>query len=229
MRIVNGIEVLDDIEELVAPEHTAIIVVDMQNTGVSEQGPIAAKGVEYISHARSIIPRIQRLLSAARSAGVLVLYAEVAHRDRRGIMLWDGPSYYYAGPNPRIEFDIREGTWEAQTIDELAPQDGDIIFSKYRFSAFAGTCLDMVLRGHGIRSLVITGTGTSGCITHTFSAAQNGGYYPLVIPDAVANGGRESRARQEHERSVKWFAGSAPSFNSDEVVSVWKKCAQGNT
>ena len=227
MRVVNGIEVLDEIEELVAPEHTAIIVVDMQNLVASEQGPFAAKGAEYIGHVREIVPRIERLLNAARSAGVLVLYAEVVHRDRRGVMLADGPNYYYAGPNPPVGFDIREGTWDAQTIDELAPQDGDVVFLKYRFSSFAGTGLDMVLRGRGIRSLVITGTGTTGCITHTFAAAQMNGYYPIVVPDAVANGGApDSQAREEHERSVKWFAGSAPTFNSDEIVSVWQECAQ---
>ena len=94
MKTIHGVEVLTEIEELVDPASTAMIVIDMQNEEVSEEGKYATDGETDVSPARAIIPNIQRLLDAARGAGVLVTYAEFIHSSRDGVILMDGPSYF---------------------------------------------------------------------------------------------------------------------------------------
>ena len=147
MKTIHGIDVLTTIEELVDPALTALIVIDMQNGHVSERGRYTTEAGEDISSARAIIPNIQRLLDAARQVGVLVTYVEYVHLSRAGGNLLDGPNLWMH--RDLYFFPLyQEGSWAAQTVDELAPQPGDIVFSKCRGSAFFGTGLDSVLCAH---------------------------------------------------------------------------------
>jgi nicotinamidase-related amidase len=132
MKIVQETEVLTSIEELVDPAQTALLVIDVQNEYCSELGGHAAEVW------RAIIPNIQTLLEAARRTGVLVTYTEFIRYSRLGAFLMDGPSNYVHRDDPLVPR-IQEGTWEVQTIDELAPRPGEFVFSKSRGSGFVGT------------------------------------------------------------------------------------------
>ena len=62
--------------------------------------------------------------------------------------------------------------WGAETVEEIAPQPGDVVVKKHRVSGFIHTSLDQVLRSNGIQSVVVTGTATSGCVLGTALDAQ---------------------------------------------------------
>ena len=87
-------------------------------------------------------------------------YVELGCPDDCGTVTWGDPSYCDARTHPQVAFDICEGSWQTQMIDELGAQDGDSVFLECRSRAFAGSCLGMMLRGRGIRRLVIA---ISGC------------------------------------------------------------------
>ena len=69
-----------------------------------------------------------------------MFYTESIHRSRHGVNLSDGPSLY-VHRNAGSVSEVREGIWQAQTIDNLAPQPGDVVLTKTRASAFHGTPL----------------------------------------------------------------------------------------
>ena len=56
------------------------------------------------------------------------------------------------------------GTWGQQLVDKLCPQPGDAKVDKHRSSAFVGTALDLILRSNGIRTVVVCGVITQGCV-----------------------------------------------------------------
>jgi nicotinamidase-related amidase len=59
---------------------SAVVVIDMANDFVFPGGTIAdAGGPEYQARAQVIVPRLARLLQAARRGGVTVIYATDAH------------------------------------------------------------------------------------------------------------------------------------------------------
>jgi|GEM_PF-2745634 len=76
MREVYGKQVFDSLEEVVNPEHTAILVVDMQNGLASLEGHAARHGFD-VSMQRKIIPPIQRLLKSGREAGARVVHIQI--------------------------------------------------------------------------------------------------------------------------------------------------------
>ena len=62
---------------------------------------------------------------------------------------------------------LAKGGWDYQLVDELTPQEGDIVLPKPRYSGFFNTPLDSILRSRGIRHLVFTGIATNVCVEST--------------------------------------------------------------
>ena len=133
----------------------------MQNEIVSTQGgynrPDRTARADPTKHA--VIPRfreqvqsIQHLLQAARESGVLVVYAEYVHRDQNGKMIVNGPECYCHRHEDWVSCAV-DGTWEAQVIQELAPQPGEITVKKCRGDAFYNTYLGRHPTGKGYYQL----------------------------------------------------------------------------
>ena len=205
---------LTTLEELVSPAQTAVLVVSMQNEFVSPSGGFAKHGFD-VARPRAVIPSIQRLLSAARMAGVPVAYAEHVHRSYVGAILADGVDYFSYSVADWAPC-VQEGTLAAKTVNQLTPQEEDLVFSKVRASALVGTPLDSSLRSRGIRSIVLTGTSVHGCLVQTHYDAHQAGYYPVVVRDAVAPYGFD-------EMLLPQLGGFGDQFDTEEIVAMWSK------
>ncbi len=175
-----------------APQETAVIVIDMQNAYASIGGYVDLAGFD-ISGARSTIANIKRTLSAARAAGIQVVYLQNG---------WD-PDYVEAGTplspnwhksnalktmrrNPNLKGQLlARGGWDYELVEDLAPQPGDIRVHKTRYSAFFNSQLDSILRARGIRNLVFVGIATNVCVESTLRDGFHLEYFCTVLEDAT--------------------------------------------
>jgi nicotinamidase-related amidase len=66
---------------------------------------------------------------------------------------------------------------------EIAPRNGDIVVTKRRVSAFAGSDLEVVLRSGEIDTLVLAGIATSGVVLSTVRQAADLDYRLVVLGD----------------------------------------------
>jgi nicotinamidase-related amidase len=73
----------------------------------------------------------------------------------------------------------------------VAPEPGDVLVTKKRVSAFAGSDLDVVLRSLDVDALVLTGIATSGVVLSTLRMAADLDYELTVLRDACADGDDE--------------------------------------
>lgn len=174
----------------------AVVVVDMQNAFASTGGLLDLAGVD-ISGAAAVTRTIGRLLPAARACGVPVVYLQTGYKPD----LSNGGGE--RSPNPRKETalclmrarpELRgqlliEGTWDFQIVDELAPQPGDVVVLKTRYSGFAGTTLDASLRVRGIQYLFFVGIATNVCVESTLRDAYFQEYWPLLVTDGAMQAG----------------------------------------
>jgi nicotinamidase-related amidase len=71
------------------------------------------------------------------------------------------------------------------------PQAEEIVVTKHRVSAFAGTDLDLILRANGIETLVRTGIVTSGVVLSALRHAADADYRLLVVGDCCSDGDEE--------------------------------------
>ncbi|MBV8925409.1 MAG: pyrimidine utilization protein B [Bradyrhizobium sp.] len=182
----------------VRPSETAIIVVDMQNAYVSKGGYSDLAGFD-VSGAGKAVAQTRKVLDAARAAGVLVVYFQNG---------WDAGYIEAGGPGspnwhksnalktmrarPELQGTLlAKGSWDYAIIDELAPQPGDIVVPKTRYSGFFNTNVDSLLRARGIRNLVFTGVATNVCVESSLRDAFHLEYFGIVIEDAAHHLGPE--------------------------------------
>ena len=180
----------------IALEKSAVVVVDMQNAFAAKGGLLDLAGID-ISGAGNVVRSIGTLLKAARGAGVQVVYLQTGYKPDLSNGGGDN------SPNPRKETALClmrarpelkgtllvEGTWDFEIVPELEPQPRDLVVLKTRYSGFAGTTLDSVLRAREIRYLFFVGIATNVCVESTLRDAYFHEYWPILVTDAAMQAG----------------------------------------
>ena len=164
-----------------SPQTTALLVVDMQNGMCRPEGSHARLGLD-ISMLAGVVEPCRRLIEAARSVGALVCYSYLAY----------APDYSDGGfivreimPNIAEAEVCAKGSWDAEIVDELAPQQGDLVIEKTRMSSFMRTPLEAELRRRGIDNLIVCGVTTNMCVESTVRDASQLDFRTFVVRDAV--------------------------------------------
>ena len=175
---------------------SAIVLVDMQNAFASKGGLLDIAGVD-LADAPRVVRTIRDVVSAARSSDVPVVYLRMAYKpdlsDAGGAR---SPNCYKelamhtmrARPEYKGKL-LTEGTWDAAIVDDLAPQSGDLVVTKTRYSGFAGTTLDSQLRMRGIQFLFFVGIAANVCVESTLRDAYFLDYWPILLSDATMPAG----------------------------------------
>ena len=194
------------------PQASAVIVVDMQNDFGAPGGMFDRAGID-ISPIRAVVEPTSRVLAGARRAGMKVIYLKMEFRpDLSDAGGPDSPNWLkhlplglgksLTSPDGSDGGVLVRDTWNTAIIPELAPQPGDIIVSKHRFSGFYATNLDGILKGLDVRQLVFTGCTTSVCVESTVRDAMFRDYRCLVLSDCVAEPIGNDLPRTNHEASL---------------------------
>lgn len=122
-----------------------------------------------------------RLLTAARSNGVPVVYTTVAYDEAAARV-----AAAFIAKSPAL-LELRIGSRWVEIDPRIAPEPGEPVLSKLFASAFFGTPLASLLAAAGCDTTVIVGASTSGCVRATAVDALQHGYRVVVPRDAVAD------------------------------------------
>src|SRR5580700_1204417 len=152
---------------------TALLVMDVQ-AGI----------ISRVSDSQSLLQTLGQAITAARSAKIPVIYVVVGFR--KGI-----PEIGAATTNKSfgaLKSAGFPGIEEPILVDPaIAPQPGEMVVTKRRVSAFAGSDLEVILRGHKIGHLVLAGISTSGVVLSTLREAADKDYRLSVLSDGCAD------------------------------------------
>lgn len=142
-------------------EKSALIIADMIVDFVEPDGKLSVPGIE------SIVGYVAALVAEAREKGVPVIYVNDSHApDDQEFGRWGEHAV--------------AGTRGSEVIGELAPEKGDHVIEKRRYSGFFETGLDGLLNRLGIEHVVVTGTVTNICVLVTAIEALMRGYRVTV-------------------------------------------------
>ena len=177
-------------------QETAVLVSDMQNDFGIKGGLFDRAGIDLSGIRATILPTA-RVLASARSAGVPVVYIKAGLRPDLSNLFRPGSPLRerflaYGFGEPAQSPDGRAGrigirdTWTTDIIEELKPEPADIVVYKHLYSAFHETELDAVLRGRGIKYLIVTGCTTSVCVESTIRDAHSRDYACILLEDCTA-------------------------------------------
>jgi nicotinamidase-related amidase len=129
--------------------------------------------------------RAASVLNQARRSGMAVIYVQVGFRPKFPEINPRNPLLSYIKHSAQHQ---KLFTGPAGAIDtSVAPEGDDIIVTKHRVSAFAGTDLDMILRAKDIDTLILFGISTSGVVLSTVRHAADADYRLIVIKDCCAD------------------------------------------
>lgn len=156
------------------PKKAALMVIDMENDFVKPGAPM------HVPMAYDIVPNIKKLIQVCREKDMMIIYTAHVHSEDRGDMGLMGDFWKPIGDQTAL-VDNTEGV---EIYNEIAPQKGDLLIKKHRYSAFYNTNLETKLRNRGIDTLIITGTVTNMCCESTARDAQFRDYNVIFVSDA---------------------------------------------
>jgi ureidoacrylate peracid hydrolase len=191
---------------------TAVLVIDMQNDFGAEGGMFHRAGIDIAPIQEAVGPTAH-VLAAARRAGIKIIYLKMEFRpDLSDAGAEDSPmrrvnaqmkvGETITAPDGRESRILIRDTWGTDIVSALAPQTGDIIVSKQRYSGFYQTELDTILKTLGIKYLVVTGCTTSVCVESTIRDAMFRDYICLLLEDCTAEPVGYGLPRSNHEASL---------------------------
>lgn len=209
---------LTTLEEKVDPRWTALLVIDVQNDYVHPQGAGGKSGLN-MQPAVAMVPRLLRLIEAARQAGVYVIYTRNWHSPQTDSEAW----------LERVQRSARQGvsrsamkeTWGAAWYG-VEPRADEPVIDKFRYDAFLGTRLEYLLRARQIRTVVCTGTATNVCVESTARAAHMRDYYLVMVDDCCAT--YDEELHRATLRNIERHFGLVVS--SEELIRCWAPVAE---
>jgi nicotinamidase-related amidase len=125
------------------------------------------------------LPRLQRAITAAHASGIPVIYIRVGFRPGHPEISARNRGF----PSVAAADQFVEGDPAAEIHPAIAPEPGDLVVTKRRVSAFTGSDLDVLLRGLGAGTLVLTGIATSGVVLSTLRQAADLDYQLVGLAD----------------------------------------------
>jgi nicotinamidase-related amidase len=158
------------------PAHTAVLSMDCQAGIVSIY---TREGKD------AFLKRVASVLNHARAIGMTVIHIQVGFRPGLPEISSRNALFGAIKSSEQHQQLFREPL--AAIPDTIAPQDNDIVITKHRVSAFAGTDLAMILRANDIDTLVLCGIATSGVVLSTLVEAADEDYRLAVIGDCCAD------------------------------------------
>jgi ureidoacrylate peracid hydrolase len=175
---------------------SAVVVVDMQNAFASKGGMLDIAGAD-ISSAALVTQKIAAVLEGAHASGIPVVHLQMGYKpDQSNSGGPNSPNWHkelaMTLMNRRPELKgklLTEGTWDFDIVDELKPHASDLVVIKTRYSGFAGTALDSMLRTRGIRFLFFAGIATNVCVESTLRDAYFLDYWPILLSDGAMPAG----------------------------------------
>ena len=164
---------------MIDPRTAALLLIDMQHGFIDPSSALCVQG------AAATVPACARALDAARRRGAHVFHVVREYAEDGSDVEACRREAWIAGGRP-----VSRACANPRSLEEpapLAPQPGDRVIVKPRFSAFFATELDLLLRRLGVETVVLAGTTTPNCIRTTCYDALSLGYNAVILEDCTSS------------------------------------------
>ena len=197
------------------PARSALLFIDVQNFSCRLEGgefegappdEVRRRHAYYFDRLESLaIPNMQKLQSGFRRAGIEVMYTTIESltKDGRDRSL----DYKITG------FNVPKGSWDGKVIDEIAPDEDEIVLPKSSSSVFVSTHIDYILRNLGVTQVVLCGCLTDQCVESAIRDACDLGYLVTLVPDACA-----TMTQDRHDNTLRAIKGYCRQVGTDALL-----------
>jgi nicotinamidase-related amidase len=206
MKNIHGIDIYENLKEIVDPAHSCLVVWDVQNG-------LAARIFNREAFLAALKPFIETLRGR-----MPVFYTLITPLSREFRSSWSFYSmmrrFRIDDPDKLPEF-MAPGSPERLIPDTIKPQPGDVVLEKSAASIFLGTNFEFMLRNRNIDTILFTGITTEIGVESSARDASNRGFYPVVVSDCVS-----SMDKEAHDRSLQNMAKLFIVVNSGGILKA---------
>lgn len=189
------------------PKHAIIegqavlIVIDIQESDFLQVGEEDGKSqaIPAMPGYLERVARTRELVEVAHEIGIPIVFVKEIHRPDHvdfGRELDGSEDVHCIETDPATDY--------AKAMD---PWPSDYFIAKRRYSCFFGTDLEILLKGLGGRTLVLTGGLTDVCVHYTFVDGHQHDYFCRVVEDCVA--GSSLRAHEGALEAMEYLQSGA--------------------
>jgi ureidoacrylate peracid hydrolase len=162
----------------------ALVVVDLQNDFCHPDGLFGQAGKDLTLPRRAVDGAIE-LVDVCREAGAAVIWIQQG-TEPDGASDSDAWLRYKTRDGKDPEYTLT-GSWGHAIVDELQPRTDEVRMLKYRSDSFHRTPLDTLLTAKGIRTVVLCGVNTEGCVDATLRSTLFHDYFCILVEDAIGS------------------------------------------
>jgi len=174
-----------------SPQHSALVIVDMQAEGCDRHGP----GV------KPVIGDIRKLLDRFRAADGKIIHVQSVRTKDHPEFTFFGKAYSLIADTPAVAF-----------VPELKPLGDEVVIKKYSHDCFYQTSMEEQLKKFDLRPcrdhIVVTGIGSNNCVYHAVIGFHIRNYIVHVPEDCI----HASRAEGQ-QFALSQFRSPAYDFN----------------
>jgi gluconolactonase len=200
------------------PLRTALIIQDVQNDAIHEQGAFSASGSPLHAKSQNVVSNLCRLTDACRKRGVIVIH----------VWFVCDPGYPAVPRNAPLfhglfkEHALLRGSWGPQPIEGLESSPGDLVVEKVTMSAWENGVLQAALTKNGCDTIINTGVWTNMSVEHTARTGADKGYRVILPEDACS-----TMNQSWHEASVNFAMRNVATVTSvDDLLAVLQESDQ---
>lgn len=166
-------------------------------------------GEKILKPALEMTGNIGGLLAGARAAGMPVIYVN------------DNFGRWRSDFRRLVKHCLVPGIRGKPIVERLRPEPQDYFVLKPRHSGFYGSCLDILLRALGVRTLILTGLAGNLCVLYTANDAYMRGYGLIVPKDALASNSEaeNSQALEQMRTYLKAATPSSKELSFEKLLS----------
>ena len=212
---------MSPIAEMVNPKHTVVMVHDMQNDFLHEDGIFKKAGESIdVSGFLGDLVGLRGEGPGARGEGYGRPTSPACRTWGPTMTRWSTSGGTWSGSRASTSTPTRRfsGRGDARPSTPWRPQEGDIVINKYRTNTFVHSTFELILRSHGIKTFISTGVATEVGILPTAWTGTQLGFFPVIPRDLVG-----ARVAELHEEAMKFMERLVWVMDSSEILDAWDK------
>ncbi len=174
-----GMDILEQFGEVVAPEHTGLLLWNF-----------SSESIERCFNSNEVVANSKTLVARARQRGVRILYSRPGPVDWKSVgapMIRMRMKQRRVRDPKALKLPSVTGAGKRPFVEGLEPSPNDTIFEQFLPNAFLGTSFEWWLRKYQLKTLILAGASIETGIDGTARDALNLGYYTVIARDCVGS------------------------------------------
>src|SRR3954469_22354850 len=202
MQDINGKTIYSEVNEIVEPSHTALVVWDVQNLLV-----------DSIFNKEEFTRSINFLIESARKSKISIFYTAIEMLPLK----YESSSRLYTYNKLMAKMLIYMPEKRDLTL-AINTKEEEMVITKHTASIFIGTDFERMIRNAGITTIIFSGIATELGIESSARDALNRDFYSVIVSDAVSSSDKDA-----HMRSLQNMEIFLTVVSTDELASIWSR------